>query len=53
MEAYTLSMKAVYLIEKELWQEALDDLMRSKLLYTKISHFRDSLEAALFQEKIG
>jgi len=53
MEAYILQMKGTFLLEKEHWQEALDALLRAKLIYQKISEFKDSLEAVIYIEKIG
>jgi hypothetical protein len=35
------------------WQEAFDLLVSSKVIYSKISGFKDSLEAVIYQEKIG
>ena len=46
-------MQASYLMEVEKWQEALDNLMRAKVIYQKVSQFKDSLEAVIYQEKIG
>lgn len=46
-------MKGVYQLEKQLWQEALDSLLRSKVIYQKLSEHKDSLEAVIYQEKIG
>ena len=51
-EAYIDSMKASYLMEVEKWQEALDLLLRSKIIYQKIGSFKDSLEAVIYQERI-
>jgi hypothetical protein len=48
MEAYVLSMKGVYQMERLQWQEALDAMIRSKLIYTKISDYKDSLEAVIY-----
>lgn len=53
LQAYTLSMKAVYLMENEKWQDALDDMLTSKLIYTKVSSYKDSLEGAIYLEKIN
>ena len=53
MQAYADSMKASYLIEAQKWQEALDLLLSSKVIYQKIASYKDSLEAVIYQEKIG
>ena len=52
-QAYAESMQASYFIEIEKWQEALDLLLRAKVIYQKISSYRDSLEAVIYQERIG
>ena len=53
MQAYVDSMQAAYLIEVKKWSEALDLLLSSKVIYQKVSGFKDSLEAVVYQEKIG
>jgi hypothetical protein len=40
-------------MEIKKWQEAFDLLVSSKVIYSKISGFKDSLEAVIYQEKIG
>lgn len=52
-EAYVNGMQAAYLMEIEKYQEALDLLMKSKVIYSKISEFKDSLEAVIYDERIG
>jgi len=37
MQAYVDSMKAAYLIEAQKWQDALDLLISSKVVYQKIA----------------
>jgi hypothetical protein len=37
MLAYTESMKAAYLIESEKYQDALDMLLKAKIIYQNIS----------------
>jgi len=46
-------MQAAFFIEVEKWQDALDYLVRAKLIYQKVSLYKDSLEALIYQEKIG
>lgn len=53
IQAYTESIKATYLIEAERWQEALDLLISSKVLYQNIASLKDSIEAVIYQEKIS
>jgi predicted AAA+ superfamily ATPase len=52
-QAYIESMQAAYFIEVEKWQDALDYLVRAKLIYQKVAQYKDSLEAVIYQEKIG
>jgi len=35
------------------YQKALDNLLRAKIIYEKISQFKDSLEAIIYKEKIS
>lgn len=53
MEAYVESMQAAYLIEVKKWEEALDLLLRAKVIYQNISQMKDSIEAVIYKEKIG
>jgi hypothetical protein len=53
MQAYADNMHAAYLIEVKKWQEALDLLLSAKVIYQKIASFKDSLEAVVYEEKIG
>jgi len=46
-------MEASYLIEMEKWQEALDRLLTSKIIFGKIAQFKDPMEAVLYDEKIN
>ena len=48
MQAYVDSMQASYLIEVKKWAGALDLLLSSKVIYQKISSFKDSLEAVVY-----
>lgn len=52
-EAYVNGMQAAYLIEVNQYEQALDLLMRAKVIYQKISEFKDSLEAVIYEERIG
>lgn len=53
MQAYVESMQASHLIECKKWAESLDLLLSSKVIYQKIASFKDSLEAVIYEEKIG
>ena len=46
-------MKAAYLIEVKKWQEALDLLLRAKVIYQNISKVKDSIEAVIYKERIS
>jgi hypothetical protein len=35
------------------YKSALDNLIKSKIIYEKISQFKDTLEAIIYKEKIG
>ncbi|CDW82493.1 signal recognition particle 68 kda protein [Stylonychia lemnae] len=53
VEAYVSSMQAVYQMDVKDYQSALDNLLKSKIIYEKISQFKDSLEAIIYKEKVG
>lgn len=53
VEAYVSSMLAVYEMDVKDYQSALDNLLRAKIIYEKISQYKDSLEAIIYKEKIG
>jgi len=46
-------MQAVYQIECKNFELALDNLLRSKIIYTKISQFKDTLEEIIYKEKVS
>ena len=46
-------MQAVYLMERRDFELALDLLIKSKIIYEKISEFKDTLEEIIYKEKIG
>lgn len=53
VEAYVTSMLAVYEMEVKNYQSALDNLLRSKIIYEKIAQHKDSLEAIIYKEKVS
>jgi molybdopterin-biosynthesis enzyme MoeA-like protein len=53
VEAYVASMLAVYEMEMKDYKGALDNLLKSKIIYEKISTYKDSLEAIIYKEKVG
>lgn len=46
-------MQAAYLIETEKWEPAMDCLQKAKAIYQSMMKFKDSLEAVIYQEKVG
>jgi hypothetical protein len=46
-------MLAIYEMEVKDYQNALDNLLKSKIIYEKISQFKDSLEAIIYKEKVN
>eukprot|EP00347_Sterkiella_histriomuscorum_P021997 403332041 len=53
VEAYVASMLAVYEMEIKDYKNAMDNLLKSKIVYEKISQYKDSLEAIIYKEKIS
>jgi signal recognition particle subunit SRP68 len=53
VEAYVTSMLAVYEMEVKEHESALDNLVRSKIIYEKIAQHKDSLEAIIYREKVS
>lgn len=46
-------MSAVYQMEIRDYKTALDNLLRSKIIYEKIAQYKDTLEAIIYKEKVG
>ena len=46
-------MQAAYQMECKDFKKALDNLLRSKIIYQKISEFKDTLEEVIYKEKIS
>jgi hypothetical protein len=46
-------MLAIYLIESKKFEEALDNLLKAKIIYQKISQFKDTLEEIIYKEKVN
>ena len=53
VEAYVAGMLAVYEMEKKDFHSALDNLLKSKIIYEKISQYKDSLEAIIYKERVS
>lgn len=46
-------MLAVYEMEIKDFKSAMDNLLKSKIIYEKISQYKDSLEAIIYKEKVS
>jgi len=46
-------MKAAYMMETKKWKEALELLVKAKVIYQNISKLKDSIEAVIYKERIG
>ena len=44
-------MSAVYLMEIKDYKNALDYLLKTKIIYDKISNYKDTLEAIIYKER--
>lgn len=53
LEAYTSQIVANHLMEKQNHQEALDHLLKAKVIYNEIAQHKDTLEALIYKEKVG
>lgn len=53
IEAYTSYMQAVFQIESRDFEGGLDNLLKSKIIYTKISETKDTLEEVIYKEKLS
>ena len=52
VEAYVSQMSAVYQMEVKKFNEALDNLLKAKIIYEKIAQYKDTLEAVIYTEKV-
>ena len=46
-------MEAVYLMENLKFEEAMDHLLKAKVIYEKIAEFKPALEALIYAEKVS
>ena len=53
VEAYVAGIEGAYRLESKDFQGALDHLLKSKIIYEKISLFKDTLEEIIYKEKLG
>ena len=53
VEAYSAFMMGLYLLEvKRAYKDALSELLKSKLLYSKLGETPDAMEAFMFEERV-
>jgi signal recognition particle subunit SRP68 len=53
VEAYVAQISAQYQMDIKDYKSAFDNLLKSKIIYEKISQYKDTLEAIIYKEKIG
>jgi hypothetical protein len=53
VEAYVAQISAQYQMDIKDFKSAFDNLLRSKIIYEKISHYKDTLEAIIYKEKFS
>lgn len=51
-EAYTSHMQASLQIEYSEYKEAMNNLARTKIIYSKLAENKDTIEAVIYTEKI-
>ena len=52
LTAYEEQMQAVFLMEVLKFEEALDHLLKAKVIYEKIAEYQGTLEALIYAEKV-
>jgi hypothetical protein len=53
IEAYASQMLATYQLESKDFQNALENLLKSKIIYSKIAQYKDTLEEVIYKEKVS
>ena len=53
VDAYVSQMSAVYQMEVKDYKTALDNLLKTKIIYEKIAQYKDTLEAIIYKEKVS
>jgi hypothetical protein len=53
VEAYVAQISAQYQMDIKDYKSAFDNLLKSKIIYEKISQYKDTLEAIIYKEKIS
>ena len=53
LEGYAAQLDAAYLMEKHDFEEALNQLLKAKVIFEQVGTYQDTLEALIFSEKVG
>lgn len=53
IEGYASQMQAVYQMEIKDYKNALDNLLKTKIIYEKIAYYKDTLEAIIYKERVS
>ena len=53
IEGYQAQMNAIYNMERHEHEEALNDLLKAKLIFEQIASYQDTLEALIYGEKVN
>ena len=52
IDAYSANLQAVFQLEAKDYENALDNLLKAKIIYTKLIQFKDTLEEIIYKEKL-
>jgi hypothetical protein len=53
LEAYQCFMQAMFQMESHKLDEALDNFLKSQVIYKQLAEYRDPLEALIYTEKVN
>ena len=53
IEGYKAQMDAIFSMEKHDYEEAINDLLKAKLIFEQIASYQDTLEAIIYGEKVS
>ena len=53
IEGYKAQMDAIYRMERHDYEDALNHLLKAKLIFEKIASYQDTLEALIYGEKVS
>lgn len=53
IEGYKAQLEAIYNMEKRSYEDALNNLLKSKHIFEQIASYQDTLEALIYGEKVG